>query len=886
MKAGPLLILLIILLTDPVAAQVRLPHLISDGMVLQRDENLAVWGWAGAGEAVEVRIGDESYRTSANPDGRWSVTLNARPAGGPYAITVKGTNEITVRNVLFGDVWLCTGQSNMVHQMKLHRVRYADDIAQADFPEIRHFSIPSTPQLAGPAKELAGGEWKAATPENVLEFTAVGYFFARDIYEKHGVPIGLINASVGGTPIEAWTSEAGLQDFPDLTATIHQNKDTAYVNQVNRRARQFASEATPSDAGTAGPTPWYAETLVPGPNWRPINVPGYWEDQGLSNLNGTVWYHREVDLPAGMAGQEAEVFLGRIVDADELYINGRHIGSTGYQYPQRRYPVPAGLLRAGKNRFTVRVTNHGGKGGFVPDRPYQIHTASDTVDLKGTWQYRVGVVFPPPRSRSAPGISAQHQPTALFNGMLAPVTKYAIKGVLWYQGESNAGRPESYAALQAAQIADFRRQWDRPNLPFFFVQLPGFMDFTYLPAESNWAALREAQRQTLRIPHTGMAVAIDLGEWNDIHPDNKRDVGLRLARLARQQVYGEPLVASGPLPDRTEVRDGVVRLYFTDSGGELMSSDGEPLREFALAGYDGTFHWAEAKIVGDHLEVSHPDIPYPRTLRYAWSDNPRVNLYNRQGLPAAPFEMVVGAPAPPRWHGKQAAVVLTYDDALEVHLDHALPALDERGLRGTFYLTAAAPASQNRLEDWRRAAANGHELGNHTLYHPCDATLPGREWVQPERDLSRYTTADIVAEVRMTNTFLHAVDGKSERTFAYTCGDTQTSDGSFIGAIADDFAALRGVRGRLSTIDNVNLQNVDTYVVDGHSAEDMIGWVKQAERENALLVILFHGVGGGHGLNVSLDAHRELLDYLSHNADTLWVATMLEVAQHVKAFRP
>ncbi|RZM01356.1 MAG: sialate O-acetylesterase, partial [Pedobacter sp.] len=360
-------------------------------------------------------------------------------------------------------------------------------------------------------------------------------------------PIGIINASYGGTPIEAWMSEDGLQSFPTALNTVTKNKDTAYLNKLNARPGGFGNR-TLKDAGLTAVKKWYDPAYQPV-NWRSINIPGYWEDQGVKDLNGVVWYRKEIEVPESMTGKPATVFLGRIVDADELYINGESVGSTGYQYPQRRYKIPSTLLKPGKNLLTVRVTNTSGKGGFVPDKPYQLFAGSDTIDLKGTWQYKVGEVYIPSGNRmggGGGGIAYQNQPTALYNAMVAPLVNYAIRGVCWYQGESNSGNPTEYARLLPALISDWRAKWRIPSMPFLFVQLPNFMDYNYTPAESNWAAMREAALNTLTVPNTAMAVTIDLGEWNDIHPDNKKDVGIRLALGALKQAYSKDIVFAGP----------------------------------------------------------------------------------------------------------------------------------------------------------------------------------------------------------------------------------------------------------------------------------------------------------------------------------------------------
>ncbi|MBE7170770.1 MAG: sialate O-acetylesterase [Williamsia sp.] len=624
---------------QPGSAQIRLPRLIRDSMVLQRDTRLKIWGWASAGEGVSVNFGKKSYKTKTGPDGKWQLTLSPVKAGGPYTMKIDGSNHLILKDILVGDVWICSGQSNMVHQMSLHSVRYEADVASANYPEIRHFWVPNITNMQGPQQDLPGGSWKWANPTDVLEFSAVAYFFARQLYQKYHVPIGLINASWGGTPIEAWMSEESLKEFPAVLGTVTKNKDTAYINGLNRRVPATMPPAQrPQDKGLA--EKWFDPSYAPK-GWRTIAVPGYWEDQGIRDLDGVVWYRREIDVPASMTNAPAKVFLGRIVDADALYVNGKQVGNTTYMYPQRRYPLPAGTLKPGKNLFVVRIANNNGKGGFVPDKPYQLIAGKDTINLTGYWDYKVGQVNIPMRGfGGGGGIAAQYQPTALYNSMLAPLVNYAIKGFVWYQGEANTNNPGEYAKLQPAMIADWRQKWVQPAAPFLFVQLPGFMEMNYRPSESQWAAFREAQAGSLRVPNTGMAVAIDLGEWNDIHPDRKKEVGDRLALAAEKIAYGETgVVYAGPTFQAASTEGNKITLSFTNTGGGLTTSDGEEPAEFAIAGADKKFVWAKAKIEGDKIIVWNDDVPNPQWVRYAWADDPvNPNLFNREGLPAAPFQ--------------------------------------------------------------------------------------------------------------------------------------------------------------------------------------------------------------------------------------------------------
>jgi sialate O-acetylesterase len=624
--------------------QLRLPALVRDSMVLQRDQELKVWGWADPGQQVAIRFNGNMYGAETGPDGKWIVLLPPMEAGGPYTMEISAGgsgDKMKIENILLGDVWLCAGQSNMVHYMELHSERYAEEITGADYPGIRQFLVPTATGLQGPVDDLRGGSWKSANPEDIKRFSVVAYFFAKKLYDTYHIPIGIINASVGGTPIEAWTSEEGLADFPVMQRTIEMNSDTAYVSRVNRAAWQdmrARRRERGKDQGMAGPVAWYDTAYVPR-NWHRINIPGYWEDQGVRDLNGVVWYRREIEIPASMTGIPAKIAMGRIVDADQVYINGVLVGRTTYQYPQRRYEVPAGLLKPGSNLFVIRVTNQAGKGGFVPDKPYCLSAGGQTIDLKGYWQYRVGEVYQAegPVSR---GISAQNQPAALFNAMVAPFTDYALKGFVWYQGESNESRPIEYRRLQRALVRDWRNQWGKGDLPFLYAQLPNYMDVNYSPEESNWALLREAQLLALALPATGMAVTIDLGEWNDIHPDNKKPVGDRLALWAMKIAYGEQhMVHSGPIYHSYRIEGNRIMITFDHAGGGLVSGNGEPLGHFAIAGPDKKFRWGNAVIENSNtVAVWHEDIPDPVYVRYAWADNPRfANLYNREGLPASPF---------------------------------------------------------------------------------------------------------------------------------------------------------------------------------------------------------------------------------------------------------
>jgi sialate O-acetylesterase len=630
-------------------ANIRLPAVESDGMVLQRDTKLIIWGWASPGEKVLVKFNKKTVSTVTSSDGSWKIALPPMKAGGPYTMEVKGSNTIIINDILLGDVWFCSGQSNMVLNMERVKEKYPGDIASANFPEIRNFFIPTASDATSVHKELPDAKWISASPENVLGFGAVTFFFARSIYLEYKVPIGIINSSVGGTPIEAWTSEEGLKAFPRLISRIEKLKDTAYLNPVLRSAgrkpaiiEEAASDSRSVDKGMSGPVTWYDISYVPD-NWQKYWLPGYWDDQGVKGLNGIVWFRKEINVPESMTEKPAKLFLGRIVDADNVYVNGVLSGSITYQYPPRRYNLPAGLLKPGKNIIVIRVTNYTGKGGFVPDKPYYLVAGRDSIDLRGEWIYKVGQVFRPVTPGSgtgSPAISMQNEPTGLYNTMVAPLINYRIKGILWYQGEANINKPTEYQQLLPALINDWRNKWEEGLIPFIFVQLPNFMEVQYLPSESQWAELRSGQLKSLSVTNTAMAVTIDVGEWNDIHPLEKKVVGERLALAARKLAYGNgKIVYSGPIYKSLVKEADSLKIEFEHIGSGLKIKGGGDLNYFSIAGADGRFVWAEARIRNNHVIVWNDEINDPICVRYAWADNPVcANLYNIEGLPASPFE--------------------------------------------------------------------------------------------------------------------------------------------------------------------------------------------------------------------------------------------------------
>ena len=632
--------LLSLLFIASAQADVRLPRLLSDGAILQRDKPITIWGWADEGEAVNVRFGKQERHTQAKA-GRWEVRFPAMKAGGPYTLTIQGNNTLQLQDIWLGDLWIAAGQSNMELPLRRVHYRYPTVIAETHLPKVRQFSVPLTYEFKQPREDYLQGEWKTATPDNLAGFSAVGFFFARDLHQQYGVPIGILSIAVGGSPVEAWMSEAALKNYPDYLAAANtfKNDDVLQktITQDKANSDAWYAKAKAEDAGLNAKPVWSSPEASTA-DWKRFQVPGFVKEQGIEFTNGIIWFRKSFTLTAQQAQQSARLWLGCIVDGDETYLNGQLIGQTGYQYPPRIYDVPDGLLKTGTNEIRIRVTSYSGKPGFVKDKDYALKLANEQIDLRGDWLYKIGMHADAMQAST----TLHYQPTSLFKAKLAPAFPFNIKGVIWFQGESNVGRWQEYEDLFTGMIGDWRAHFDQGNFPFLFVQLANFMEPKTSPGDSEWARLREAQRKALAVPNTAMAVAIDVGEWNDIHPLNKSAVGERLALAARQLAYGErKLLASGPQVKSIK-RKGKTLVVRFDHVGKGLQIRGDTLQEVAIAGKDQVFVWAKAKLDGDKLIVWHDDIAEPVWVRYAWADNPaNANLYNSADLPASPFQISI-----------------------------------------------------------------------------------------------------------------------------------------------------------------------------------------------------------------------------------------------------
>ena len=520
-------VLLCLCATSWVEAKVKLPALVSDGMVLQREQPIKIWGTANAGEDIRVKFLKKTYATAADIDGQWSIQLPSMKAGGPYDMVI---NDLILKDILVGDVWLCSGQSNM--ELPVGRVTdmFSKEIASYNNEKIRQFIVPKVYNFHAPQEDLPSTSWKPLTQENVMNFSAVAYFFAKEVYEKTDVPVGLINASWGGTPIEAWISEEGLKDFPIYINDKRRYEDDAYCTHIKQiegeNFYRWNSALYRGDAGLHEATPWYSANYDDH-NWQTVNMfARTWGNNGLNPIGGSHWLRQDVEVPQSWEGKEATLRLGCIVDADSVYVNGVFVGTTGYQYPPRIYRIPADVLKPGKNNLTVRLISNGGQPSFVPEKPYKLICGKEEIFLKEAWKYRPGASMP-----NVPDMMFFcYKPICLYNAMIAPLQNYSTRGVIWYQGESNVSRRNEYAALLTAMIADWRRTFTCNKLPFYIVELADFLHKSDAGGRKAWTEMRAEQAKAAATNTCASLIRnSDLGEWNDIHPLDKKTLGRRIA---------------------------------------------------------------------------------------------------------------------------------------------------------------------------------------------------------------------------------------------------------------------------------------------------------------------------------------------------------------------
>ena len=633
-----LLVFLFPLCTEALA-DIRVANIFGDNMVIQRQSAVPIWGWSKPGDNITVKAKGQTVSALAGADGKWSVRLEPIAVGDPFNILITGSeSKIEIKNVLAGEVWICGGQSNMAWTVA-RSGNPAEEIAKAKFPLIRQVKI-ANKFNENPQHDVENSGWKLCSPETAGEFTAVGYYFARKLHRETGLPIGLINCNWGGTIVEAWTSSESLSSHPDFTNRIEAinnqsgNLDEAkkqFVSDLREWKEQLQKEIQSEDQNRQ---PDFDDS-----SWSKIQVPGQWEQQGHPNFDGLAWFRKQIAIPKDWIGKELKLQLGQIDDVDRTFVNGELVGQTNRWNKNRTYKVPANVNSREQLVVAVQVHDLHGGGGFVPTKQgLNVQINSDSkINLKGSWNFKIqrnqNELPAEPRS---PGFNGPNHPTALFNGMLRPVIPYAIRGAIWYQGESNASRAQQYRSLFPLLIQDWRKQWNQ-ELPFYWVQLANFRKTVEQPGSSDWAELREAQSMALKLPSTGEAIIIDIGEANDIHPKNKQDVGKRLAYIALNKHYGIAARYSGPRFKNYLVEGNRIRLRFDFAEG-LKSADGNALSQFAIAGWDQKFVWANADIEGNEVVVSSDQVAEPVAVRYAWADNPEgCNLTNVSDLPASPF---------------------------------------------------------------------------------------------------------------------------------------------------------------------------------------------------------------------------------------------------------
>jgi sialate O-acetylesterase len=622
-------------------AEVKLAHIFQDNMVIQRNEKILVYGLASPNEKVNVSIGKNQGQSLTGKDGVWEVELERMKAGGPFILKVKGENEITLRNILIGDVWICGGQSNM--EWNVGKFKWKDDeIKEANFRNIRLFNVPNDLSFE-PKTEITGGHWKEAVGKNIEDFSAVGYFFGKHICNAENVPIGLISSNWGGTNVEAWSSVDAVKKNKNVYEAYKQKtnslKDITQEDLIDTII--YLSE---DDIGIS--EKWFSENTNIE-NWDVSIIPSQWKEVDIGDFIGSVWFARDFDIPYLFKDKTIKFSFNNLNDYNQIWINGNLVYESYSRKSWASFIVTPEHLRLQGNRIVLRTVNFQKGKGAISQNPlwYNFHPIGESDGyqlLSGIWKIKKGleyeyeIVLP---ERTDGMFIANENPASLYNAMINPLVKLKIKGVIWYQGESNAKRAYEYRTLFPNMIQDWREKFEQGDFPFLFVQLANFRQPQDYCAESDWAELREAQNLALSLPNVGMACAIDIGEAGNIHPSNKQEVGRRLSLVAQKIAYNKDLVHSGPMFESVKFVDQKAFLKFTEIGSGLMVKDRYGyLKGFCIAGDDRVFYSAKAEIKGNEVIVWNDSIKRPLAVRYGWADNPfDANLYNLEGLPTSPF---------------------------------------------------------------------------------------------------------------------------------------------------------------------------------------------------------------------------------------------------------
>lgn len=632
MKKYYLILMGLLSITIHLHANILLPKIFSDNMVLQRNVLIPVWGQADANEKIQVTFNAQTKNVKADKMGNWMVRLDAEPAGGPYELAINGKNSIHIKNILVGEVWLCSGQSNMEWTVG-QSDNAKKEMASASYPFIRHVKIPHSISSL-PQPDLTPGEWKVCDSTTVRDFSGVAYFFARNIYDSLKIPIGLINDSWGGTNVETWISREsfeGSDEFKEMIAGMPKlNLDS--LSKLKVRGSELRIEALQGTKFKDLNAGSFKELSFDDSKWPTLYEPQLWEQQSIGELDGVVWLRRTIVLQSADINKDATLELAKIDDDDITYVNGVKVGSTNQWDAKRKYPVPAGILKEGKNVIALRVVDNGGGGGIYGDSvDLKLRVGETVIKLNGNWKFQVESIKKTTNENSLPSLC--------YNAMINPLIPFAFRGVLWYQGESNAGRSYQYRKAFPLLINDWRQKWHNPSMPFYFVQLATFNTTGNSNEGCGWAELREAQTMTLSLPNTGMCVTTDIGIPGDIHPANKQDVGKRLAAIAFNNIYNRKMICSGPTYQSMEVKGNEIILSFNNTGTGLFTPDKYGyVKGFEIAGADSVFYVASAFIKDNKIVLSSPNVSIPLAAHFGWVGNASdCNLFNKEGFPAVPF---------------------------------------------------------------------------------------------------------------------------------------------------------------------------------------------------------------------------------------------------------
>lgn len=628
-----------------VKAEVKLSNIFSDNMVIQQSRVIKIWGWADKNESVEVHFRGQVKKAKADKKGAWVVELSPVSYGGPYTLEVRGIkNTVKLENVLVGEVWLASGQSNMEWLVQ-NVANAAEEMKDADYPMIRNFNV--IKNLSVEPLEQLNGHWTVCSPETVKDYSAVAYFFARTLYKDLNIPIGIINSSWGGTDVETWMSPEAVNKLPKeviVEQTLFDDTKNSPNYEKNKNIREYV-KALQTDKGLL--EKWY-DPATDISTWETMNIPQLWRHV-LNDKTGIIWFRYDLDIPASEINKSAVLTLGAIADRDDTWVNGVKVGEGNELVSDRVYPIPSGVLKAGKNTIVVKVEDLGGSGGMY-GRPGHLYTSRPCMpasgnmylqlgdkrySVEGNWLYNASVTNEP---FDYVKITANSFYSLLYNAMINPIINYSIQGAIWYQGENNARNPYEYRTLFPAMINDWRNKWGY-EFPFYWVQLANFTGKQQTPSDSSWAEVREAQTMTLSLPKTGETVITDIGDIRDIHPANKQDVGYRLAINALNKDYGKKnVVYSGPTFKYMKIEGSEVIVEFDNIGSGLTTHNKYGYVEgFTLAGNDQKFYWAKAYIDGNTVVVSSEEVTQPIAVRYGWEHNPDVGIYNKENLPAGPF---------------------------------------------------------------------------------------------------------------------------------------------------------------------------------------------------------------------------------------------------------